>query len=136
MAWAAFTWLKLQNFTEKYRSSFFPQTSHKSMSCCDVLSRKRAASALNHPNIITIYEIGEDDGYQFIATEFIEGQTLRERLRSPLDLDEALEIAVHRLLLARRMKSSRPFSRNRQRHRLHVMRAWFRNGWKRLLRRH
>jgi len=54
----------------------------------------RAASALNHPNIITIHEIGEEDGHHFIATEFIEGQTLRERLRSPLDLDEALEIAI------------------------------------------
>ena len=54
----------------------------------------RAASALNQPNIITIHEIGEEDGHQFIATEFIEGQTLRERLRSPLDLDESLEIAI------------------------------------------
>ena len=54
----------------------------------------RAASALNHPNIITIHEIGEEDSHQFIATEFIEGQTLRERLRRPLDLDEALEIAI------------------------------------------
>ena len=53
-----------------------------------------ATSALNHPNIITIYEIGEEDGHQFIATEFIEGQTLRERLRSPLDLDESLEVAI------------------------------------------
>ena len=54
----------------------------------------RAASALNQPNIITIHEIGEEDGHRFIATEFIDGQTLRERLRSPLDLDESLEIAI------------------------------------------
>jgi serine/threonine protein kinase/Tfp pilus assembly protein PilF len=54
----------------------------------------RAASALNQPNIITIHEIGEEDGHQFIATEFIDGHTLRERLRSPMDLDESLEIAI------------------------------------------
>jgi len=54
----------------------------------------RAASALNHPNILTIHEIGEADGHRFIATEFIEGQTLRERLRSGVDIDDALDIAI------------------------------------------
>src|SRR4030095_8903925 len=39
----------------------------------------RAASALNHPNILTIHELGEVDGGQLIATEFVEGETLRER---------------------------------------------------------
>jgi serine/threonine protein kinase/Tfp pilus assembly protein PilF len=54
----------------------------------------RAASALNHPNILTIHEIGEEEGHHFIATEFIEGQTLRDRLRLGLEIDEALDIAI------------------------------------------
>src|SRR5436189_4843722 len=41
----------------------------------------KAASALNHPNIITIHEVDESDSTHFIATEFIEGETLRDRLR-------------------------------------------------------
>ncbi|HYO90564.1 MAG TPA: protein kinase, partial [Pyrinomonadaceae bacterium] len=54
----------------------------------------RAASALNHPNILTIYEIVETDGLHFIATEFIEGETLRERMQSGLKLEEVLDISV------------------------------------------
>src|SRR5215210_6077274 len=42
----------------------------------------RAASALNHPNIITIHEVGFDEQTRFITTEFIEGETLRQRLSS------------------------------------------------------
>ncbi len=53
----------------------------------------KAASALNHPNIITIFEIGQDDELLFIATEFIDGQTLRQRISdAPLNLRESLDI--------------------------------------------
>jgi serine/threonine-protein kinase len=55
----------------------------------------RTASALNHPNILTVHEIGVDGSRHFIATEFIEGETLRAVLaRRKLDLREALEIAI------------------------------------------
>jgi serine/threonine protein kinase len=54
----------------------------------------RAASALNHPSILTIYEIGELDGLRFIATEFVKGQTLRERIGAGrMSIDEALDVA-------------------------------------------
>ena len=55
----------------------------------------RAASALNHPNIITIYEIRQAANSHVIATEFVEGETLRQRLSRPgLTLSEALNIAI------------------------------------------
>ena len=55
----------------------------------------RTASALNHPNIVTIHEIAEADGTHYIATEFIEGTTLRERMtQGPIPPNEAIEIAT------------------------------------------
>ena len=54
-----------------------------------------AASALNHPNIITIYEVGQFKDSHFISTEFIDGQTLRQRLREQtLTIAETLDIAI------------------------------------------
>jgi len=55
----------------------------------------RTASALNHPNILTIYEVGEHQGERFIATEFIDGITLRTELRRhAMALGDALDIAI------------------------------------------
>jgi eukaryotic-like serine/threonine-protein kinase len=55
----------------------------------------RAASALNHPNIITIYEIGQAGERHYIATEYVDGETLRRRVkRSPLGAAEALDVAA------------------------------------------
>ena len=54
-----------------------------------------AASALNHPNILTIYEMGDEGGRHYIATEYIDGITLRKRLGGqPMDLTEILDIAI------------------------------------------
>jgi len=54
-----------------------------------------AVVGLNHPNILTVYEIGEDHSIHYIASELIEGETLRQRLeRGPMPLSEAIDVAI------------------------------------------
>src|SRR5688500_18314316 len=59
------------------------------------LQEARAASALNHPHILTVYEIGDADGKPFIVMEYIEGETLRQKITArSLAMNDALDIAI------------------------------------------
>ena len=58
------------------------------------IQEAKAASALNHPNILTVYEIGRTDDTTYIATEFVDGLTLRQHLHHSLKLTEVLDIAI------------------------------------------
>src|SRR5437899_12438565 len=57
------------------------------------IQEAKSASALNHPHILTIHEIGTSGDSRFIATEFIDGETLRERMNAGMKLLDVLEVS-------------------------------------------
>src|SRR5499427_7755909 len=73
-----------------------PEISQDKLALDRFAREARAAAALNHPGICTIHEIGEHEGQRFIAMEYLEGETLKQRIEgAPVRIDDLLNFAIH-----------------------------------------
>jgi eukaryotic-like serine/threonine-protein kinase len=72
----------------------------------------RAASALNHPNICTIYEIGEQDGHWFIAMELLKGRTLDRVMTRPVAIEQLIEWSIQIIFTERFLCKTNEFPRH------------------------